>query len=1003
MARGNTHAKARAMRDNRTLPNPAFRLKPPTKRGALLSGTALAAGVLATAMVGLPRPALAVPPGTDACGTPAGPPYAVACVSNMTYPDGVDYYDSVFNHGDFEFVLNHNTFNDTLGNGGENAAAFNIYMQNGGNFDLLRVQDSGGNNINATGVHGMWVDTDTGNITFHDVFLTISAVDGGSGTLDATYTGGTIAGALLLSHGGNITLQKSSIVEVNSEGDGIVADTTKQYDGSVPTAGDISINTTYAGSEGDEGGSIIAARTGIFAKTDGDVTINNELGHIEGGTGAGVEIAGYGNGGATVDNHSYLSMIGYDGLNIHDKGSASVYNGNGLIAGLGADGDGVRINNIDNPDSLAYAAYVDNTSAGVIAGNNNGLNITNVGGDGIPDIFVNNRDYGSAGIIDPGGLIVGVNGDGVHIDTTTDKGDVFINNGGTRNNGFNLTQLDSQVYDGLGTSGLLYDPFGVDTGASSQFAAQPAGIWGWDDGIEARNVDGQVVIDNSGFFYSNADKTDQLYEQGGLIVGITGDGVHLSHIGGNYNYDNRLTGATVLNEDGLIWGGGTESLQTGIHMYDVHGDVLVDNVNGTTFGGDEGIHIAKVTGGNVTINNAGGFIQGFYGDAIHIWNVMQAYNDVSESDQGGVVRIANGDFTSFSPTYGELGGRIYSADTAIYVNSPVAWIGNGDGGDIIGDGSWHQPVVRLKLDNDNHPSEWMNEFSGIIDNNGLMASSNVPYFQRLGGWSLPDPTVVPSSGDEKGYTLDRDAIYADALAGISYVMSGGTSGTVADTHIADYENAANDVLLKTDGGATLLYNWEGGAMFGRVNMDGHDSTEGGWLGNTIVNRGFWGTVDRYSYGNYDYGNEMHGSSHDQIYNLGWLQTAFDPEGKDHATFDGVNQFYNGGIYNKLDTPVDGWLSMVDGSVGDKTSITHDFYGSYDNSLYHSYLAVDVRFGPNWDPDVYWADQVDTFGKSDRLYVEGTVYGTTALQIIKQNTSPGSEVLGDQIKVAEFGL
>ena len=165
----------------------------------------------------------------------------------------------------------------------------------------------------------------------------------------------------------------------------------------------------------------------------------------------------------------------------------------------------------------------------------------------------------------------------------------------------------------------------------------PRGIWGWDDGIEARNVDGQVIIDNSGFFYPNADKTDLLYEDGGLIVGITGDGVHLSHIGGNYNYDNRLTGATVLNEDGLIWGGGTESLQTGIHMYDVHGDVLVDNVNGTTFGGDEGIHIAKVTGGNVTIDNAGGFIQGFYGDAIHIWNVMEAYNDVSESDQGGIV------------------------------------------------------------------------------------------------------------------------------------------------------------------------------------------------------------------------------------------------------------------------------------------------------------------------------------------------------------------------------
>lgn len=966
---------ATGLRRTRLVDVPVLSRRPVT-RGALLGSTALVAGVLATAMVGLPRPAAAFD--QNQCGTPSGPPYSVGCSPGYAYDTGVDYADAVVANGNFAFTIGNNTFNDSYHNpadgSDEKAAAFNIYMQNGGNFDLYRQNSEGGSTITADGIHGMWVETNVGDITFHDALLTIHAT--GNGTVDQTYnTGGDVVGALLSSHGGDITLQQSSIVEITSDGYGIIADTSKNY--TDPTDGNISINTTYSGSEGDAGASIKAADTGILAITDGDATIYNALGHIEGGTGAGVEIAGYGNGTAALYNHSYASVLGMDGAYIHDKAQAIVDNSGGLTVGLSRDGIHIRDIGGVTGESGESAVYVYNGSGdgfagGVIAGYWDGVDIKNVNGNSLSDgtkIFVDNSGkFDGEDVFHQGGLIYGQNGQGVDIAHTS--GDVVIHNDYTLADGASIT-------GDIPTAGL--DPLSSPVlGSLSSFVTPlfgtgyvPTGIIGKDGGIKISHVgdsEGGGAVDIS--------------NQQGLIVGFNdgSDGIYINDVEGKYISEGGgyYAGVNYFGMNGVVYGDGD-----GFRVRNIDGNVNADNTGGVIVGLDDGASVKDVWRGDVWFGNAGGIIAGI-DDGINVRDVK------SGQGYGGSVNIYNGD------QYGEDGGLIIGGSTAISISHvQQAWIGNATGGWILGEGSWHDPVIYLNTSRDSESG------GAVIDNSGVMSSYNLPFNPDFGTFldALDQATAIPLSTANLKPSLETlfntEQIFADMADLQNYAWSAGAEGSI--DNLASYGQAASDLLVKSDGhhdGATTINNYN--LMVGRLNLDGYTyDGEDGRIGNVVNNFGTWLTVN-----DGHYGNELHGSSHDTINNYGLVQAAFDPNSHhERATFD-VNSFNNGGMYDSVG--YSGLLSLIDGGVGDKATVEGDFYGSSDNSMYRSLLGIDVRFGTEWNHDIPWFDQVDTFGKSDRLYVDGTVYGSTGLQIVKQNTAPSNAVVGDQIKVAEFG-
>jgi outer membrane autotransporter protein len=115
---------------------------------------------------------------------------------------------------------------------------------------------------------------------------------------------------------------------------------------------------------------------------------------------------------------------------------------------------------------------------------------------------------------------------------------------------------------------------------------------------------------------------------------------------------------------------------------------------------------------------------------------------------------------------------------------------------------------------------------------------------------------------------------------------------------------------------------------------------------------------------------------------------------EQTTFDGVNKFRNGGIEADFFGPGNdlvleyGLLSMLDGGVGDRTSITHDFFGSQSGDGTYSTLAMDINFA-------------NTMGyRSDYLDIEEEIDGATAVIFNRISPEASTTVLGDRIYFAE---
>lgn len=624
-----------------------------------------------------------------------------------------------------------------------------------------------------------------------------------------------------------------------------------------------------------------------------------------------------------------------------------------MIVGLGD--EGVEIDDIYGQSLTGDAVSLLNSKGGVMEGYWDGVDINDVWNG---DVVIDNAGYQDKGTNYAGGVIVGVNGDGVDIEEA--DGSVKIYNSYT--NGDTLGGVDFKLLDKAATfTGGLFDADDSFDSATGVTGGAVGGIWGYNNGIKIEDV-GEPGNDQVG--------NVSLWNIEGIVVGLNEDGLHWRNLASVADGSNYVA-ATIGNTAGMIWGG-----DDGIDIEDTQGDVNIDNstyfdsdsvspsynkqlAGGNIVGIDDGIRLRDIEG-DVYVSNDDGLIQGFYGDGIDIRHVLDGKTHVGEN--GGDVVIRN---ASNQNTY-EGGGTIIAADSAIRIfDARSARIYNGEDGVIVGDGSYSQAVINLQTSDDGDAGA----AGAQIYNSGIMGSLDLPTLNYNWTWNQAANTTP-------GSTLDTAQIWEDLGDFEDYLDSVGQAGDI--TNLSSYADAAQDVLVRSrwstddnlySGGGTYISN--DGLMVGRVRLTGRVEQGSNTYGNEIVNYGTWFTQDRNGYG-----NSMHGSDNDEIYNNGVIQTAFDSANDEKATFD-QDYFANGNGY----LGYSGIISMLDNAAGDTVDIYEEFYGdNYDGSS--SYLVVDAHLGGYYDSDNE-SDVLNLLDNGDSSYI----YGSTGIVVHNLNNGP----------------
>lgn len=784
---------------------------------------------------------------------------------------------------------------------------------------------------------------------------------------------------------GYITISEGAVLD-NEDGDGFVLESNGYTE---------VINNGFIRGGDSEEGSI-----GFLSDGYGDDLILTNYGHIEGGY-AGVAV--YDGGDAYLSNHSYNSVMGGHGFVVDGAdGYVEVDNEAGLTAGLTEDGVHIEdINNSTNEDSdEAVAVY--NGDSGIIVGNWNGVSIREVDGYYDSDVLVDNGSYWDWESEDyvQGGFIAGVNGDGVVINDVED--DVEIWNGGTRGDGINFATItedgiDSRVYSAtedslLTQSGGLFGDYFEDGVVPSR------GIWGYYDGVNVSDVEDGVFIYNT-----SEDKFGEDGPQGGLIVGAYGNGVTVLD----------ANEADVWNDAGLIWGG-----EDGI------------SINDTNW---------------VEVGNADGTIMGYNGIGIDVF--------ASTSWLIGEYMAEEVDIYNSSYEGPFDGGIIAGDDQAIRVAGSEIFIGNGEGGAILGDGFgggsedyFGQAIIELYSSSEDGDSDGVQVYNaGLIASWSTSEDSEFGYIPHIDWYDELDFASTGSASEEDdGLDLDLEAINSDISTYADFVWSGGADGSLynddtgtsldeygtgatalAITSLGMYEDFGYDAFGEgfTPGASAEVYNDYDGVIIGRVALFGdteyYDGEDWGYYGSAVQNDGVWYVKDRGEWGEDGPFSEdfdpaalvIGGPGGAEINNSGLIQTAFDSEEFETATFfvggfmegpEGLGYFGNGwsgpSIFDEEWNSEDyeqeyGLLSLVDGGVGDAAFIAAQFYGSDEVEDGTSFIALDVDFSPGELPYVDFPEEA----RADNFMIYGPAFGHTG--VIVNNINPGStEMVGDAIQI-----
>lgn len=850
-------------------------------------------------------------------------------------PGSASYLDgnntTIYTHDDYEFMVDGTIDTTGVGNHG----------------------DADGIHINGEGAYWFNEDFYAPNIA-NDIDITISETGEIIAADSAIYVD-DFTGTLTIDNAGSLISEgyRNNGYDVYEWGSAaIYVDWAGDYSGGqganvqIANSGLISGAGEYFGY--DPQGPIVYDGAGIYIENEGYTTIANS-GAIYGGTDA---VSVYGSTEVDITNTPRAAEVmwmpgivgGESGIVAQSIYDFNLENRGGLVLGL--DDEGVRvlevysdelydgdvvINNgggwVDGEDEEAPTA----SGGGLIAGYWDGLDISNVSGD----VIINNAGGADAETEThfAGGLILGVNGSGVQLEDI--RGSVDIDNSNT---------LVGAVSEYLLYALSGFDMFeGEGEGEGSFEGTNPAGILGWEDGVEIYDVDGSVVIDNrSGQIIAVDSYYDYDDYEDDTNAGIDVSGVDGVTIGsyGDVDYIRSLAfvlknGSSEPNPEigGLIYG------RDGVKLDDLYGTVIVENGNGTIYGSDVGLSVSYVDGGDVFISNLqGGKIEG-EDDAIQLFGVM-ATNYSQDGLVGGSVIIENA-------------GVVLSDDEDAIAIDGVRTIDidNKASGYLIGDSD----VIEIEDTYDGLILEnGEARRATIITNAGIMASDDLPYFGRMSDEETSDVVA------KWGMSVENQLAFASELSGFrSFAINGGELDLEA---LYQYEDIAEDDLIESSStfdagyhtdpyssGATEIVNT--GFMAGQIKLEGENQTDDqiGTLGNLVVNNGTWFVTGE---------NEASGLGRDVFENGvdGWIQAAFDWDDSEDTDFY-VDEFHNFGL-----------LSMLDGSTGDDVDINGDYVGG-------GFVGLDVNFDALTSDSVYISSAISKQTGLILRKVAGTGFGT----------------------------
>ncbi len=527
--------------------------------------------------------------------------------------------------------------------------------------------------------------------------VVISGGPVGAQEIDANNSGGTTSSGgqgYRLSNADLIVFNNTLDGTISTFGDGVYASAANEATltnyGHIESFSGSALDIQYTRTADIENHSLLSSIGYVDGAVIGNTTtalVDNSNGLLFGRTGAGVDIydVGHFSGGnaanniATVFNSGGVIVGAYAGVNIENVWNSvhpgendittdiRVGNSQGLI--LATSGDGVYINNYDSSGSggnrfanvkidneftrnssfnylatdLSGNPIYDQDSElasnlgvlhdrfnNILAANfpgfidhlsNSGGGSGGSGGSGtalwVPNgifgtmdgINVRNLSGGSTFVDNTSGVIGGYSGDGIHVSHT-------VNSGGSGG--------DVKIYN---ASGMIYsyESNGVHTyDIGSLWLDNANGVTsGEEDGVHAAMTSDYVYIDN----------------YGGLIEGrsFSGDGIHIWNV----------KGANALVTSGGLAVSAGSLFENAVYIANFYNTGSSGGPgNAVIQGGDNGIYISHVSGGDIWIEG-NGLIQGRSGNGVDIRN-----------------------FTNDAYVDNYSGGRIEGSDHAIRVSSP---------------------------------------------------------------------------------------------------------------------------------------------------------------------------------------------------------------------------------------------------------------------------------------------------------------------------------------------
>lgn len=533
-----------------------FVRRPPASRRALLSSTALVAGVLATGLVGSPQAANAACSGTDpvTCSGSGSAKLSLSPTANFSYVfDPTFQLDVTDDHG---VALNAN---------GHSTTATGIEFQDGSS---VTVSGGGKRALKISEPQDVTITVDTGAKLWSKddsaIFSSPASAETPAnssltifnyGTIQGGTTEGGVDGLHLLGHDSSgdswlsVAVDNQSLiagydngidvtnhikrVQVDN-GDGLIAG----YTGS-----GISINAVTNMTEapavdinngGGNGGIISGGDYGIHITSitaeDGnaDVVINNGMYYdTDSHT---LNQGGLIVGGAAYASDPYYTTKGEDGIFATSvSGGVTIYNdgtlNNPFDAATVGSLDPVVGEQVAEWGSLGFGGLItgeDGVNRG-IWGAQSGIDLTSI--TGLVDINNGTTLLDDGTTWSGGGMIVGAGNDGIHL-------------------------------SGIGSGAKIYNVSGL--------------VWGAEDGVDIFSSTGDVSIDNSN------------------VIG----------------YDNVNHVATTIDTGGYFGTGGGTIFGVGqaIHVVDLTGDVLVGNAGGAIASwNDDAIHVYNA--GDTVVEN----------------------------------------------------------------------------------------------------------------------------------------------------------------------------------------------------------------------------------------------------------------------------------------------------------------------------------------------------------------------------------------------------------------